>query len=110
MGHRASECLNKEKATAVLLGTRALGTYALGVCSVRFSCVMVQLLKKSNKIKTKRTSGALLLFESRVWRGSPFLTEEPRRPFLDSSVSNQSRINTTGVGFTFGGETEAAST
>ena len=41
-----------------------------------------------NKGKTAafspRTSKTSLRFQSRVWKGSPFLTEEPRRPFLDS--------------------------
>ena len=46
--------------------------------------VLVQLSKKPNKIKTRMTSKTLLRFQSRVWRGSPFLMEEPRRPFLDS--------------------------
>ena len=57
-------------------------------CSGRVQCsilrVMVLLSEKSNKIKTRKTSKTLLRFQSRVWRFSSFLTEEPRRPFLDS--------------------------
>ena len=51
-------------------------------CSI--SSVVVQLSKKSNKIKTRKTLKILLRFQSRVWRGSQFLTVEPRRQFLDS--------------------------
>ena len=65
VGHRASECPNKGKPTAFSLGKRAFGTYALG-------CAVFDALK------------ILLRFQSRVWRGSPFLTEEPRRQFLGS--------------------------
>ena len=57
--------------------------------------VMVQLSKKSKKMKTRATSKTLLRFQSRVWRDLPFLMD----------------VETTDVGFTFaGGETEAAST
>ena len=39
-------------------------------CSI--PSVMVQLSKKSNKIKTRKTLKILLRFQSRVWRGSSF--------------------------------------
>ena len=47
-------------------------------------CVVVQLPEKPNKINTRMTSKTVLLSQSRVWRGLPFLMEKPRRPFLDS--------------------------
>ena len=73
--------------------------------------VMVQLSKKPNKIKTRMTSKTLLRLQSRVWRGSPFLMEEPRRPFLIHEYPTSTTTETTDVGFTFaGGETDAAST
>ena len=93
VGHRASECPDKGKPTAFSPGKRAFGTYALG-CAVLGSRVMVPLSKKSNKVKTRRTLKTLLRFQSRVWRCSPFLTDEPRRQFLDSCVSNQLQIDT----------------
>ena len=43
-----------------------------------------QRSKKLNKVKTKGTLKPLLRFQSSGWRGLQFLTEEPRRPFLDS--------------------------
>ena len=76
--------------------------------------VIVQRSKKRKKLKTRMKSKTLLLSQPRVWKGLPFLMEEPRRPFLDSRVFNQLRHNTTvettDVGLAFaGGETEAAS-
>ena len=38
MGHRASECPGKGKATAVSPGKRAFGTYALGCAVFDFPC------------------------------------------------------------------------
>ena len=89
-----------------------------GLCSVRCPRVMVQLSKKPNEIKTRMTSKTLLRFQSRVWRGSPILMQEPRRQFLEFAsvrpVADQDEdttIGTTDVSFTFaGGATEAAST
>ena len=51
-------------------------------CSI--PSVMVLLSKKLNKIKTRITLKILWRFQTRVWRDSPFLTEEPRRQFLGS--------------------------
>ena len=73
--------------------------------------VKVQLSKKRNKNKTRMTSKTLVRFQSRVWRGSPFWMEEPRRPFLIHEYPTSTTTETTDVGFTFaGGETDAAST
>ena len=83
VGHRASECPNKRKATAFSPGKWAFGSCALG-CALFDARLMVQLSKKPNKIKTRMTLKTLLRFQSRVWRGSPFLMKEPRRPILDS--------------------------
>ena len=79
---------------------------------------MVQLSKKSNKIKTRRTLKILLRFQSRVWRGfaildggatktvSGFMSVQPVADRYEGTT-----IETTDVGFTFaGGETEAANT
>ena len=56
VGHRASECPNKRKATP---GKRAFGTYALS----SIPRVMVQMSRKSNKIKTRNTLKTLLRFQ-----------------------------------------------
>ena len=50
------------------------------------ACGMGQRWKQPKKIKTRVTSKTLLLSHSRVWKGLPFLMEEPRRPFLDLRV------------------------
>ena len=85
-------------------------------CSIHH--VMVGLSKKSNKIKTRRTSKILLRFQSRVWREvaildgratktvSGFMSVQPIADQYEGTA-----IETTDVGFTFaGGGTEAAST
>ena len=56
----------------------------LQVAQCSIPLVMVRLSKKANKIKPRVPSKTLLRFQSRVWRGSQFLMEEPWRPFLDS--------------------------
>ena len=88
IGHRASDCPNKGKRLHFHLANRHLVPMLWAVrCSM--PRVMVQLSKKPNKIKTRMTSKTLLRFQSRVWRGSQFFTEEPRRPFPDSWVFKQ---------------------
>ena len=80
VGHRASACPNKGKGTAFSPGKRAFGTCALDCAVFDSSCYGATV----EETKTRRTLKTLLRFQSRVWRGSPLLTEEPRRPFLDS--------------------------
>ena len=62
VGHRASECPNKRKPAAFSPGKRAFGTCALGCAVCSILRVVVQLSKKSNKIKTRRTLKTLLRF------------------------------------------------
>ena len=83
VGHRASECPTKgNRLLCILENVHVVPMLWVVQCSI--SCVMVQLSKKSKKIKTRRTLKILLRFQSGVWRGSPFLKVEPRRQFLDS--------------------------
>ena len=77
MSQQGEERLHFHQANGHLIPT-------LWVVQCSMPRVMVQLSKKPNKIKTTMTSKTLPHFPSRVWRGSPFLMEEPRRPFLDS--------------------------
>ena len=118
VGHRASECPNKRKATAFSPGQRALGTYVLG-CAVFDSPVFwCNYRRNRTRSETRRTSKTLLRFQMRVWRSSPFLTEGATKT-VSGFMSVQrvadpyegTTIEMTDVGFTFaGGETEAAST
>ena len=88
VGHRASECPNKGKATAFSLGKGAFGTYALG-CAVFDAPCYGATVGETEEDQDEEDIEDFVAFSIKS-RGeeeegdSPFLTEEPRRPFLDT--------------------------
>ena len=69
--------------TAFSLGKRAFGTYALG-CAVFDSPCYGATVGEIEQDQDEEDIEDLTSFSIKSLEGSPFLTEEPRRPFLDS--------------------------
>ena len=99
MGHRASECSDKGKATAFSLGTRAFGTYVLG-------CAVFDVPCYGATVRNRTRSRLAILHGEATKTVSGFMSVQPIADQYEDTT-----IETTYVGFTFnGGETEAAST
>ena len=92
VGHRASECPNKGKPTGFSPGKRACGTCALG-CVVFDSQCFGATVEEIEQDQDEEDIEDFVAFSIRSLEGSPFLTVEPRRQFLDSRVSNQLQID-----------------
>ena len=73
----------KEKATAFSPGKRAFGTCALE-CAVFDSQCSGATVEEIEQDQDEEDIEDLVAFSIKSQEGSPFLTEEPRRPFLDS--------------------------
>ena len=83
VGRRASECPNKGKPTAFSPGKRAFGTYALG-CAVFDSQCYGGTVEEIEQDQDEEDIEHIVAFSIKSLEGSPFLTVEPRRQFLDS--------------------------
>ena len=83
VGHRASECPNKGKPTAFSPGKRAFGTYSLG-CAVFDSPCHGATVEEIEQDQDEEDIEYFVAFSIKSLEVSPFLTEEPRRQFLDS--------------------------
>ena len=85
VGHRASECPNKGKATAFSPGKRAFGTYALG-CAVFDSPCYGATVEEIEQDQDEEDIEDFVAFSIKSLEGFAILDggEEPRRPFLDS--------------------------
>ena len=85
VGHRASECPNKGKATAFSPGKRAFGTYALG-CAVFDSSCYGATVEEFEQDQDEEHIEHFVAFSIKSLEGFAILDggEEPRRPFLDS--------------------------
>ena len=117
VGHRASECPNKGKATAFSPGKRAFGTYALG-CAVFDAPCYGATVEETEQDQDENDIEDFVAFSIKSLEGfaildggatktvSGFMSIQPVEDQYEDTT-----IETTDVGFTFaGGETEAAST
>ena len=117
VGHRASECPNKRKATAFSHGQRAFGTYALG-CAVsdspRYGATVeeIELDQDDEDIEDfvafsiKSLEGFAILDGGATKTVTGFMSVQPVADQYEGTT-----IETTDVGFTFNGcKMEAAST
>ena len=117
VGHRASECPNEGKATALSPVKRASGTYALGCAVFDAPCYGATVEEteqdqNENDIEdfaafTIKSLGGFAILDGRATKTvSGFMSGQPAADQYEDAT-----IETTDVGFTFaGGETEAAST
>ena len=114
VGHRASKCPNKRKPTAFLPGKRAFGTYALG-CAVFGSQCYGATVEEIEQDQDEENTEDFVAFSIESLEGfaildggatktvSGFLSVQPIADRYEDTT-----IETTDVGFTFAGETEAA--
>ena len=117
VGHRASECPNKGKPTALSPGKRAVGTYALG-CAVFDSQCYGATVEEIEQDPDEEDIEDFVAFSIKSLEGFAILDGGATKTvsgFMSvQAVADRyegSTIETTDVGFTFaGGETEAAST
>ena len=117
VGHRASKCPNKGRATSVSLGKRAFGTYALGCAVFDAMCCGAGVEETEEDqdlndiegfvaLSVKSLEGFAILDGGATKTVSGFIII---RPVVDQH--EETTIEAIDVGFTFdGGETEAAST
>ena len=117
VGHRASECPNKRKTTALSPGKRAFGTHALG-CAVFDATCCGAIVEETEQDQDENDIEDFVAFSIKSVEGfdildgratktiSGFMSIQPAADQFEDTT-----IETTDVGFTFaGGETEAAST
>ena len=117
VGHRATDCPNKGKATAFSPGKRAFGTYALG-CAVFDAPCYGATVEETEQDQDENDIEDFVAFSIKSLEGFAILDGGATKTVFGfmsiQPVADQyedTTIETTDVGFTCaGGETEAAST
>ena len=83
VGHRASECPDKGKATAFSSGKRAFGAYAMGCAMFDFPCSGATV-EETEQDPDENDIEDFVAFSIRSLEGFAFLMEKPRWPSLGS--------------------------